>query len=296
MLYYLYQTCYIGIAMRISDIVKEIRNRLNISQLQLAQKLGVSFATVNRWENNRCEPTLIALNGLKSICADNHIDYSEFEGNAILVLNETVTLYHGSKSGIDSEIHPISRDLCDFGRGFYMGTEKSQPLTLICNFPKARLYTVEANLWDLKVLDIEVGIDWALLIAYNRGKMEAIKDSVIYDKYRNLAKDCDMIIGYIANDRMFIVLDRFFSGTITDVALINSLSALKLGKQYVAITEKACKQIRIIDEKTISAKEREKLIAASEKNRAEGITKADEICKNHRRDGRFFDEIIGGGV
>lgn len=41
---------------------------------------------------------------------------------------------------------------------------------------------------------------------------------------------------------------RFFNGEITDRALINSLSALKLGKQYVALTEKACKKIKILDE------------------------------------------------
>ena len=40
---------------------------------------------------------------------------------------------------------------------------------------------------------------------------------------------------------MFVVLDRFFKGEITDEALIHSHSALKLGKQYVALTEKACK-------------------------------------------------------
>lgn len=282
--------------MRISDTVKEIRTRLNMSQRQLALKLGVSFATVNRWENNHCEPTLIAVNGLKSICADNHIDYSEFEGNAILTLNEEVVLFHGSKSGIDGEIRPISCELCDFGKGFYMGTEKSQPLTLICNFPKAKLYTIKADLTGLKVFDIKVGIDWAILIAFNRGKMEPIKGKPIYDKYKNLTKDCDMIIGYIANDRMFVVLDRFFSGEITDVALINSLSALQLGKQYVAISEIACKQISIIEKKAVGEKEREELRAASEKNRAEGIAKAEEICKKHRRDGRFFDEIISGGA
>lgn len=53
-----------------------------------------------------------------------------------------------------------------------------------------------------------------------------------------------MIIGYIANDRMFIVLDRFFNGEITDLALVNSLSALKLGKQYVALTEKRSKPLK----------------------------------------------------
>lgn len=55
---------------------------------------------------------------------------------------EKVILYHGSKSGIDGKIIPISKQYCYFGKGFYMGTEKQQPLTLICNFPNAKLYTV----------------------------------------------------------------------------------------------------------------------------------------------------------
>ena len=206
-----------------------------------------------------------------------------------------ILLYHGSKSGIAGEIKPISRALCDFGRGFYMGTEQMQTLTLICNFPKAKLYTVEADLTGLRVLNVEVSIDWALLIAYHRGKMEHISDSGIYRKYARLSAGCDMVIGDIANDRMFVVLDRFFTGTITDTALISSLSVLKLGKQYVALTNKACRQITTIDEKAITETERAALRIESEAHRREGIRQADEICKRHRRDGRFFDEIIAGG-
>jgi len=178
-----------------------------------------------------------------------------------------------------------------------MGTEKMQPLTLICNFPKAKLYTVKADLTSLRILNIEVSLDWALLIAYHRGKIEHISSSGIYRKYAGLSSGCDMIIGDIANDRMFVVLDRFFSGTITDTALINSLSVLKLGKQYVALTEKACNQIIIVEEKAISEAERAALRLESEAHRQEGIRRANEICRKHRRDGRFFDEIIGrGGV
>lgn len=55
-------------------------------------------------------------------------------------------LYHGSRHGIDGPIAPLSRDRCDFGRGFYLGTEPLQPLTLICDFPDARFYTVELDL------------------------------------------------------------------------------------------------------------------------------------------------------
>ncbi len=176
-----------------------------------------------------------------------------------------------------------------------MGTEKTQPLTLICNYPDAKLYTLEADLTGLKILDIDVGIDWALLIAYNRGKMESAQGSAIYKRISKMAHGYDMIVGYIANDRMFVVLDRFFNGEITDTALINSLSALKLGKQYVAITQKACRQISIVEEKIISAQDRSSLKIQSEHNRSDGIALAEEMCRKYRREGRYFDEILKDG-
>lgn len=281
--------------MKSSDIIKDIRSRLGLSQTELAEKLGVSFATVNRWEKGRCEPSQIAINTIKHMCNHNNIDYSQFEGNHIITTNEIVTLYHGSKSGIVGDITPTSREHCDFGRGFYMGTEKAQLLTLICNYPDAKLYTVKVDLSGLKILDIEVGIDWALLVAYNRGKMDSVKGTAIYNRIAKMADDCDMLIGFIANDRMFVVLDRFFKGEITDEALIHSLSALKLGKQYVALTDEACKQIEIVEEIALTDADRETLRIESEDNRFKGIALTEEICRQYRREGRFFDEILKAG-
>lgn len=223
------------------------------------------------------------------------IDNPGFGSKPIRVGGGSMILYHGSKSGLMGDIKPISRELCDFGKGFYMGTEKMQPLTLICNFPDAKLYTLKTNLTGLRILELDIGIDWALVIAFHRGKMESARGSEIYNRYVDIANGCDMIIGDIANDRMFVVLDRFFSGEITDIALVNSLSALKLGKQYVALTEKACRQIEIVEEKTLDEAERTALRLEGETHRQEGIRQADEICRRHRRDGRFFDEIIIGG-
>ena len=215
--------------------------------------------------------------------------------NQIITSNEKIILFHGSKSGIEGTIAPKSRDKCDFGKGFYMGTEQTQPLTLICNYPDAKIYTLSVDLSGLKIMDIEVGLDWALLVAYNRGKMDSAKGTSIYNRYAELDKSCDMVVGYIANDRMFVVLDRFFNGEITDLALINSLSALKLGKQYVAKTEKACKNIKIIEEQEINEEQREKLKYESEINRSRGIELAESICRKYRREGRFFDEILEAG-
>ena len=201
-------------------------------------------------------------------------------------------LYHGSKSGITGAIRPISRDKCDFGRGFYMGTDEKQPLTLICNFPSPVLYTVEFDLAGLSVLDLPLGLDWALLIALNRGKLDVAKGGALYRRIASLADACDVVAGAVANDRMFIVLDRFFNGEITDTALVACLSALQLGKQYAAITHRACGNVTILDTHALEDDELHILRDESERNRATGIAMAEAICREHRREGRYFDEII----
>ena len=47
--------------METADLVRETRQRLGWTQTQLAQELGVSYQSVNRWENGRNMPLPIAL-------------------------------------------------------------------------------------------------------------------------------------------------------------------------------------------------------------------------------------------
>jgi hypothetical protein len=204
-------------------------------------------------------------------------------------------LYHGSRTGIHGDISPISRERCDFGRGFYMGTEKMQPLTLICDAPGAILYEVELATEGLNILNLQSDLDWAMLIAYNRGKMESAKGTDLYRQVSQMMNGYDVVVGDIANDRMFVVLDRFFNGIITDKALVASLSALRLGKKYVAITDKGCSKVRIIYSHVLTDEDRVSLQEQSLNNRSEGIRLADEIAKQYRREGRFFDEILKAG-
>jgi DNA-binding transcriptional regulator YiaG len=42
-------------------LVKETRKRLELTQLQFAKTLGVSFQSVNRWERGRTKPLPIVL-------------------------------------------------------------------------------------------------------------------------------------------------------------------------------------------------------------------------------------------
>lgn len=287
------------------ELIKEIRSYLHLSQQETADYLGVTFATVNRWENGRAIPNRLAQQKLYDLCIEREVPLMnlihERIDKAVAGIKHSpdrLLLFHGSKSGLAGEIAPISRDRCDFGKGFYMGTQAEQPLTLICDFEQSKFYVVSLKVSSLKTLHISPDVEWAMAVAYHRGKMEGIKGTVMYERYQKKFEGCDLIIGSIANDRMFYVLDNFFLGNITDLALVNSLSALQLGEQYVAVSKKGCEEVQIEREILLSYLERQCLRDVSEQNRARGISLANDICKNYRREGRFFDEILeeaGGG-
>ena len=281
------------------ELIKKIRSHMNMNQTEFAEKLNVTFATVNRWENGRAVPNKLAQDKIYDLCKEHNVPVYDIVLEKIEDASKSIELeqgrellYHGSKSGINGSIHPISRKQCDFGSGFYMGTEPVQALTLICDFEKSKFYIVSVDMNELAQLDVQPDIDWAMLVAFHRGKMEKIKDTSFYNKYRSMAQNKDLVIGSIANDRMFFVIDNFFVGTITDAALVNSLSALQLGRQYVAVSQKACDAVRIEKEITISHLERLFLQEVSAENRTKGVSLANDICKNYRREGKFFDEIL----
>lgn len=280
-------------------LLKKIRTHLNMSQTELAERLNVTFATINRWENGRTVPNKLAQSKLCELCKEKSVAVYDMilekiagQAKQIQLGTDRILLYHGSKNGIEGMIEPKSRKQCDFGNGFYMGTDPGQALTLICDYEKSKFYIVSINTKELACLEIPADIDWAMLVAYHRGKMENIIGTSLYKKYRDMADQKDLIIGSIANDRMFYVIDNFFVGNITDKALVNSLSALQLGRQYVAVTQKGCDAIRIEKEVSLSYLEKQFVKEVAEENRARGISLANDICKSYRREGLFFDEIL----
>ena len=52
------------------DQIKQLRARLGLTQVVLAERLGVSFPTVNRWENNKSKPSQLSWNRLLEIAGE----------------------------------------------------------------------------------------------------------------------------------------------------------------------------------------------------------------------------------
>ena len=223
---------------------------------------------------------------MRPFAADTH-DFPAIRRDA-----SSLRLYHGSKSGLTGAIAPVSRDVCDFGRGFYMGTEETQPLTLICHGGSPRFYEIDFDLDGLRIHRFSPDIDWAMFVAWNRRVIPERFKSFYDERFLPVVRENDVIAGKIANDRMVVVLDWFFSGFITDVGLLMSLQALGLGDQYCALTSEACSHAKVVSEKALSADECASLRAKSESQRSLAVKMVDRIRLEHRRDGKFFSEII----
>lgn len=48
-------------------LVKTLRRRLGLTQEQFAHRLGVTFASVNRWENGQVKPSPMARQKLEAL-------------------------------------------------------------------------------------------------------------------------------------------------------------------------------------------------------------------------------------
>lgn len=54
--------------------ILRLRAKLNLSQMALANLLGVSYTSINRWENGKYEPTRMVKERIKIICEENNVN------------------------------------------------------------------------------------------------------------------------------------------------------------------------------------------------------------------------------
>ncbi len=57
--------------------VKDLRDKLNMTQAEFAKMLGVSFTSINRWENGQNRPTTTVRKQIVELCKENNIELKE---------------------------------------------------------------------------------------------------------------------------------------------------------------------------------------------------------------------------
>ena len=104
-------------------------------------------------------------------------------------------------------------------------------------------------------------------------------------------ENADVVIAPIADNKMFYIMAQFTEGDInTDVAL-HSLSASKLGLQYIFKTEKAIEKLIPIERYYISMPEREDCRKSLIERGFEIDTKL-KLAKREFKSGLYIEEIL----
>ncbi len=86
--------------------VKNLRDRLGLTQTQMAERIGVSFASVNRWENGQSRPTRLAWKGILDLEDDFRTSIRRAEPAAAL---RTPTLDFGARPEMVSAVAEATR-------------------------------------------------------------------------------------------------------------------------------------------------------------------------------------------
>lgn len=51
----------------IPQLIRELRDRTGLTQEKFAARLGVTFPTINRWENGRARPSPLAMEKIETL-------------------------------------------------------------------------------------------------------------------------------------------------------------------------------------------------------------------------------------
>jgi transcriptional regulator with XRE-family HTH domain len=61
----------------VGQLVRELRERLGLTQEKFAAKVGVTFPTINRWENGRARPSPLAVKQIEGLLAEMGSDAAD---------------------------------------------------------------------------------------------------------------------------------------------------------------------------------------------------------------------------
>lgn len=60
--------------MTYAEAIKKLRSKMLLTQMEFAEYLGVSFASINRWETGRFEPTMKIKRKLAPLFKEHRIE------------------------------------------------------------------------------------------------------------------------------------------------------------------------------------------------------------------------------
>lgn len=279
----------------INGDIKLTLELLDLNVDELSKELNFSIKTLSRYidKNN--------LNNNYLSIFYNYVYRKKIKLNLIKsmfykeeLLNNHILLFHGAKTEIIGEIdHLKGRYNNDLGNGFYCGESYEQSATFISKFDNSSIYTLDFNLSNLTFYKYDVSLEWMLTIAYFRRTLNNYENHPLIISLKEKILNKDYIIAPIADNRMFRIIDSFIKGEITDEQCKHCLASTNLGYQYVMISSKATKNIKILERYYLSLNEREYFNSLKKDDLKLRDDKVKAARIQYRGKGHYIDEVLG---
>ncbi len=277
------------------DDIKAIREILELTQVELAEQLGIEQKTISRQEAGKNVPTSKLLESVYAYSFEKKVRLNKLKEMLWIdnLKNGHKLLFHGAKSDISGNLSVhIGRANNDFGKGFYACESYEQAISFIAGFEKSSVYFLDFMDKNLKCKKYDVNQEWMMTIAYYRGVLEEYESHPIVKRLVAESRACDYIIAPIADNRMFQIINLFVEGEITDEQCKHCLAATHLGLQYVFISEKAIGQVKAIERCYISNNEKEYYKNIRLEDTKLGEDKVKLARRKYRGVGKYIDEIL----
>ena len=287
---------YVNTKFEIARDIKLAREALDLTQEKICEILGVNVRTIQRIEAHED----FDLNKENKERFYSFV-FSRIEGfNKLrceirkeVLKPDEVLLFHGSKNGIEGSINPKkSSPLNDFGQGFYAGETYEQSVTYICESPESSAYLFRLKKSDLTFKTYGANLDWLLAVGYNRGMLNDYLGHPLLKKAVEESEKYDVIIAPIADNRMFVIIDQFLEGEITDQQCIHCLAATHIGSQYVLKTKKACDKLKMLEHFYICQDEKKKFSEIRTKEASNAEAKVRLARSEYQGKGKYIVKIL----
>ncbi len=274
---------------KIKEDIDFIIETEKINKIELSKKTGISRVTLDGISKNK--------KTTDSVCEKfySYVYESNYRINTVKeeLIKEKYgeVLFHGSKNGLSQVSVNGSRNNCDFGNGFYLGETYNQALSFVCENEKSSVYSFRYSLKDLNICRFDCSMEWMLAICYHRGTLGAYSDNEKVRKIVERINKADVIIAPIADNKMFYVMAQFTDGEINADVALHSLSASRLGFQYIFRTEKALEKLIPIEKYYLCRPEREECKKLLIERGFEIDTKL-RLAKREFKTGLYIEEIF----
>lgn len=187
-------------------------------------------------------------------------------------MNNIITLYHGSNTIVPEPDLEKSRIDIDFGKGFYLAEEFNLPAKWACKNVKAIVNQYTFKLEGLNVYEFKLDASWLNFVASNRNSKELTPEL-------KRISEADVIIGAVADDKLFHILDLYDDGVISEEYAIKAMNCMNYGKQYVLKTEKAINNLMFEAYYKIVGEEKDSFLRQFKTDAKEASTKTKAILQ-----------------